>query len=209
MACEMAKLSLWILTMAEGRPFSFLDHGIRCGDSLVGVTAIEQLVRFRLAGAEGSTQDRQLRDVSDAIAEYPQATEAALSQLSSVPTHDIYSVGLKEGFLQRASESAEPPSDIADLLVDTLMRRKHISQLGELSVARAGSQAVRRLQDPEGARALVGVEASNPRPLHWPIEFPVVFGERGGSRCNRGESALSRRHDDLDTAGSSLSQVLI
>ena len=181
MACEMAKLSLWILTMAEGRPFSFLDHGIRCGDSLVGVTAIEQLVRFRLAGAEGSTQDRQLRDVSDAIAGHLQATEAALSQLSSVPTHDIYSVGLKEGFLQRASESAEPLSDIADLLVDTLMRHAGTSANSVNSaLLGAGSQAVRRLQDPEGARALVGVEASNPRPLHWPIEFPVVFGERGG-----------------------------
>ena len=36
MAVEMAKLSLWLITMAQGRPFTFLDHAIKCGDSLVG-----------------------------------------------------------------------------------------------------------------------------------------------------------------------------
>ena len=36
LAVEMAKLSLWLLTLAKERPFEFLDHAIRCGDSLVG-----------------------------------------------------------------------------------------------------------------------------------------------------------------------------
>jgi type I restriction-modification system DNA methylase subunit len=37
LAVELAKLSLWPLTAAEGRPLSFLDHHLRCGDSLLGV----------------------------------------------------------------------------------------------------------------------------------------------------------------------------
>ena len=142
---------------------------------------LSRLVRFRLAGAEGSTQDRQLRDVSDAIAGHLQATEAALSQLSSVPTHDIYSVGLKEGFLQRASESAAV-SDIADLLVDTLMRRsRHISQLGELSVA--PSRLARPCVDfktPKVQGLLWASSRATPGPSIGRSEFPVVFGERGG-----------------------------
>ena len=32
----MAKLSLWLLTLAKDKPFTFLDHTIRCGDSLLG-----------------------------------------------------------------------------------------------------------------------------------------------------------------------------
>ena len=36
LAAEMAKLSLWLLTLAKDKPFEFLDHSIRCGDSLVG-----------------------------------------------------------------------------------------------------------------------------------------------------------------------------
>jgi methylase of polypeptide subunit release factors len=36
MAVEMAKLSLWLITLAKGKPFSFLDHRLKHGDSLVG-----------------------------------------------------------------------------------------------------------------------------------------------------------------------------
>jgi hypothetical protein len=37
MAVEMAKLSMWLVTLAKGRPFTFLDHALRTGDSLLGI----------------------------------------------------------------------------------------------------------------------------------------------------------------------------
>ena len=52
LAAEMAKLSLWLLTLAKDKPFEFLDHAIRCGDSLVGLSSIDQLPRFSLSGEE-------------------------------------------------------------------------------------------------------------------------------------------------------------
>src|SRR5436190_10323633 len=48
LAAEMAKLSLWLLTLANDKPFEFLDHAIRCGDSLVGIHNTEQLRKFDL-----------------------------------------------------------------------------------------------------------------------------------------------------------------
>ncbi len=36
MAVEMAKLSLWLVTLARGKPFTFLDHRLKLGDSLAG-----------------------------------------------------------------------------------------------------------------------------------------------------------------------------
>ncbi|MFB6191156.1 MAG: Eco57I restriction-modification methylase domain-containing protein [Candidatus Nanohaloarchaea archaeon] len=36
LATELAKLSLWIETMAEGKPLSFLDHHLKTGNSLIG-----------------------------------------------------------------------------------------------------------------------------------------------------------------------------
>ncbi len=36
LAVELAKLSLWLATVAKDRPLSFLDHHLRCGNSLVG-----------------------------------------------------------------------------------------------------------------------------------------------------------------------------
>ena len=43
LAVEMAKLSLWLVTMAKGQPFDFLDHALKCGDSLVGADEKEFL----------------------------------------------------------------------------------------------------------------------------------------------------------------------
>ena len=54
LAAEMAKLSLWLLTLAKDKPFTFLDHAIRCGDSLVGVSSIDQLLKFSLTEKPGS-----------------------------------------------------------------------------------------------------------------------------------------------------------
>ena len=45
MAVELAKLSLWLHTLTVGAPLSFLDHHLRCGDSLFGCwvgTAIDR-----------------------------------------------------------------------------------------------------------------------------------------------------------------------
>src|SRR6185436_4192902 len=38
MAVDLGKLSLWLVTLAKDHPFTFVDHAIRCGDSLVGLT---------------------------------------------------------------------------------------------------------------------------------------------------------------------------
>src|SRR5205807_7643774 len=51
-AAEMAKLSLWLTTVARERPFTFLDHAIQVGDSLLGITDMEQLRWLHLDPAE-------------------------------------------------------------------------------------------------------------------------------------------------------------
>jgi len=45
MAVDLAKLSLWLVTLAKDHPFTFLDHALRHGDSLVGLTR-EQIIGF-------------------------------------------------------------------------------------------------------------------------------------------------------------------
>jgi hypothetical protein len=38
MAVELCKVSLWMETLEPGKPLSFLDHHIQCGNSLIGAT---------------------------------------------------------------------------------------------------------------------------------------------------------------------------
>ncbi|WP_414154277.1 Eco57I restriction-modification methylase domain-containing protein [Pseudomonas sp. BNK-43-a] len=45
LAVEMAKLSLWLSTLSTNRPFTFVDHALKHGNSLVGLTP-EQIRKF-------------------------------------------------------------------------------------------------------------------------------------------------------------------
>jgi hypothetical protein len=40
-AVDLARLSLWLATLARDHEFTFLDHALRCGDSLVGLTTTQ------------------------------------------------------------------------------------------------------------------------------------------------------------------------
>ena len=58
MAVELAKLSLWLHTVAKGEPLSFLDHHIRCGNSLIGakIDNLPNLPELRRRRSTGETQ---------------------------------------------------------------------------------------------------------------------------------------------------------
>ena len=74
---ELAKVSLWLHSFTVGAPLSFLDHHLRCGDSLVGLwvsDATADLQRLgglfassAIAGAEAATHGMQrIEEMSDA-----------------------------------------------------------------------------------------------------------------------------------------------
>ena len=53
LAVEMAKLSLWLITMDTERPFGFLDDRLAAGDSLLGLVGLEQLESLHVDAKEG------------------------------------------------------------------------------------------------------------------------------------------------------------
>ena len=74
---ELAKVSLWLHSFTVGAPLSFLDHHLRCGDSLIGLRvkdATGELNRLgglfassAIAGAETATSGmQQIEEMSDA-----------------------------------------------------------------------------------------------------------------------------------------------
>ena len=73
---ELAKVSLWLHGFTVGAPLSFLDHHLRCGDSLVGLTVTEATRELnRLSGLFASS----------AIAGAETAT-AGMRQIEEMPT---------------------------------------------------------------------------------------------------------------------------
>ena len=58
MAVEMAKLSLWLVSMDPHRPFTFLDDRLATGDSLLGITSIDQLEWMHLDPTPAASSTR-------------------------------------------------------------------------------------------------------------------------------------------------------
>ena len=57
MAVELAKLSLWLYTVAKGKPLNFLDHHLKLGDSLIGakltdINILPKKIGVKRRGAE-------------------------------------------------------------------------------------------------------------------------------------------------------------
>ncbi|MFF2931797.1 Eco57I restriction-modification methylase domain-containing protein [Streptomyces mirabilis] len=126
MAVELAKLSLWLVTLAKGRPFSFLDHALRSGDSLVGVIDVRQVKQFHL-----EWQDRQL---SPEVARALDVTETLLSeaaelrrQIESTAVTDIRVVRDKADLLAKAESRSERLRLAADAVVGAALAAEGIS----------------------------------------------------------------------------------
>ncbi len=57
LAVDLAKLSLWLATVAKDKPLSFLDHHLRCGNALVG-TRVSALTLNPSPAGRGKSQAR-------------------------------------------------------------------------------------------------------------------------------------------------------
>ncbi|MFC8566436.1 Eco57I restriction-modification methylase domain-containing protein [Streptomyces sp. NPDC057245] len=126
MAVELAKLSLWLVTLAKGRPFSFLDHALRCGDSLVGVIDVEQVKAFHL--------DSGARQLSPEVSRALDVTKSLLwraadirQQIESTPVVDIRVVREKSKLLKEAESLSEQLRLAADAIVGAALAAEGIS----------------------------------------------------------------------------------
>jgi hypothetical protein len=58
LAVELAKLSIWLVTLAKGHPFGFLDHNLRHGDSLLGIYRLDQVTKLKMNPDDSANQQR-------------------------------------------------------------------------------------------------------------------------------------------------------
>ena len=68
MAVEMCKLSLWLVSMDKTKPFSFVDDKVFCGNSLLGLTSLDQLRYLHIAPKPSTMQQQILVDIDAKVA---------------------------------------------------------------------------------------------------------------------------------------------
>jgi len=136
MAVELAKLSLWIATLAKNRPFTFVDHALRSGDSLVGVLTADQVKLFHL-NPEGGRQDNivitRTMELTDEL-----LSEAAelRREIEDMPDLDIRDFRAKTNKLARADKLTDRLRLAADAVVGAAMSSEVLSE--DEIVARTG-----------------------------------------------------------------------
>lgn len=191
LAVELAKLSLWLTTVAKGRPFGFLDHNLRSGDSLLGIHDLGQLIELDM-NPKGSAQRRLFGNSIRASVD--RAIELR-ARLREIPIRDIHDVEAMAALDAESRTALQLPERIADALVGVVFaedkvgtRRTRLENLAALADKAAGgdSEALGNLL--REARRDLAKDAPNglPRhPFHWPLEFPEVFEQE-----NAGFSAI-------------------
>jgi hypothetical protein len=182
-AVDLAKLSLWLTTLARDHPFTFLDHALRCGDSLVGLTH-EQIACFNWE------VDLQIPTIRPVIDQAVKEAESARGKIQSMAGSD--DVDEKTRLLKEAEDALDEVRMIGDLAIAAFFgaeKKKEREQLREkyeakvrafIAAGKEGSGAELRGLIQE---TLTGVKSI--RPFHWEIEFPEVF-----SRKNMGFDAF-------------------
>ncbi|MDQ2907389.1 MAG: restriction endonuclease, partial [Chloroflexota bacterium] len=189
MAVEMAKLSLWLITLARNRPFTFLDHALRCGDSLLGVNE-RQLANWSLDARPGEvTQMLWIRGVME------RALATALKlrrKISRLPDRDVHDIEAKERLLKEADAAMTVVKLGADLLIAiTLSEPKRRPALQDTLgldyslLAKAYEEGIHggpteqgwepRKEEFKRLRAEVDALLRGRKPFHWFLEFPEVF----------------------------------
>jgi Eco57I restriction-modification methylase len=186
LAVELAKLSIWLVTLAKGRPFGFLDHNLRSGDSLLGITDINQAYFLQMKPSGTSSKKLFAAELEGAI------TEAIRLRLvlRGRPIRDIADVQVMEELEREARTKLTLPILVSNAMLGSYLADgadsfEH-SALLAISVGEALNDKTNRLPELE-ATARRNLDVGLPdgkarrRPFHWPLEFPEVFegGKRG------------------------------
>lgn len=175
LAVEMAKLSLWLITLKKDKAFTFLDHALKCGDSLVGVD-LEQLRNWSL-----EKSDKPMLVMLGAMRIREQIDEVIQlrGQLESFTVNGIRDQQEKARLHAAADARINDLRAAANLLLasyfnDYKKDRRAAMRGHLLDVVQRGEDVPAAYYGP--VEVVEGV-----RPFHWQLEFPEVFlNGRGG-----------------------------
>lgn len=170
MAVDLARLSLWLATLAREHEFTFLDHAIKSGDSLVGLTRHEIEAANWDASKPGLPLFRSM--IKDAVDRASEGREA----IRNAP--DDVTRAVQESRFRRVETEVEPARIVGDAVISAFFAADK-SKAREIERAKVESWVAGHLQprwDALEASANAFRIEQGWRPFHWEIEFPEVFG---------------------------------
>jgi hypothetical protein len=183
-AVNLAKLSLWLVTLAKDQPFTFVDHALKCGDSLVGLTRAE-IGSFGKDPTEDLPLFKYLKEKVDRAKSYR-------AQIQALDTRTDQDAEAKLAQLHQAALELEEAKLIGDVKIaaffDGKSKKDRDAKLSEYgTLVRTWRQSTLTETDPitpqlNTQNSKLKTLSSSLRnaekpitPFNWEIEFPEVF----------------------------------
>jgi hypothetical protein len=189
MAVQLARLSLWLATLAADRPLTFLDHRLQVGDSVLGAW-VRHLRRAPLTRRHGTSGEDALPLFDDpALRDVMTGVLPVRFTLESIPNETVDQVRAKERALAAMTARGTALSKwkrVADLWCaawfaasDHDVPRSAFGALSDTVLTGGGA-----LPPPAAGRYLdsAAALATRRRFFHWELEFPEAFFDAQGAR---------------------------
>ncbi|MBI4659852.1 MAG: N-6 DNA methylase [Verrucomicrobia bacterium] len=183
LAVELAKLSLWLTCIASDQPLNFLDHHLRCGNSLIGAR-LDQLGSLPQRKERADTKQMRFTfgpDFMRAVAE----TIREIHAIEGEASRDVDSVKAKERRWQaEILPRLAAYKEVANLWTNTFFD----GPLTEAAYLAAARKILLEAQVNAGQLRESGgryyVKEFDKPYFHWELEFPDVFFDDHGSPKN-------------------------
>jgi len=189
LAVNLAKLGLWLNCFARDHKLTFLDHHLRCGNSLIGLRDLEAL---RTIPARRKDSAKVKKEIEAAKSELPLGLGKELEGKLSNAADAIGSIldmaeddtdRQRDAFEEASAELHAAFAPLADLhtayLMDSSIPPADYALL--LAHFAEGGNESRIPLDLREVWARVESLRERHCYFHWPLEFPDVFGGANGS----------------------------
>jgi methylase of polypeptide subunit release factors len=168
-AVDLAKLSLWLATLAKDHEFTFLDHALKCGDSLVGLTP-EQI-----AAANWDASKPGLPLLRPLVAERVAEADRARAEIRSAPDDTMRAI--QEQRHKHVEARLSPVRLLGDAVIAAFLSADKAKAREK---ARADAESwfsghPARWDLLEASAIALRKGKYGLTPFHWAIEFPEVF----------------------------------
>ena len=182
MAVELAKVSLWLDCFTIGAPLSFLDHHLKCGNSLIGATVQE-------VQAELAPRDKQTISIFGGPFQGLLSATATIEELRRLPDATVEQAERSHSLFADFEKAQAPYKSALDIWVSDHFGNSKAREY----LALAGSDLVDQIRSggrglsPEYHAAIskAGQIGREKRFFHWDLEFPEAFVDlrRGTWKC--------------------------
>jgi Alw26I/Eco31I/Esp3I family type II restriction m6 adenine DNA methyltransferase len=191
LAVELAKLSLWLYTVAKNRPLNFLDHHLRCGNSLIGakIGNLASLPVRKKKKVKGAFE--QLGLFETIFKEKVNILLGAFAQIEDLPSDTVEHIRGKEKLYKDFRKIVNRFQDVADVWTSVYFGNdKVLNWYTKLEKnLQATDEEWKKLSQESWFKKAKEI-AEEKSFFHWELEFPEIFFEGHQRKKNPGFDAV-------------------